>query len=110
MTTLYKVLGQNTPSANTTTTLYTVPSTANTVVSTLTVCNQGAGNAAISVAVCPANTAVTTSQNIVSNATVVANDTVFLTVGLTLATTDTLRVTSNIANVSFNAFGSEITP
>jgi hypothetical protein len=110
MPTSYKVLGQSTPSANTITTLYTVPSTANTVVSTVTVCNQGAGNAAISIAVCPANTSVTTSQYIVNNATVVANDTVFLTVGLTLATTDTIRVNSNIANVSFNTFGSEITP
>lgn len=110
MTTLYKVLGQQTPAANTITTLYTVPSTANTVVSTLTVCNQGAANAAISVAVCPANTSVTTSQYVVNSATVVANDTVFLTVGFTLATTDTIRVTANIANVSFNAFGSEITP
>ena len=110
MTTLYKVLGQSTPTANTVTTLYTVPSTANTVVSTLTVCNQGGANAAISVAICPANTAVTTSQYIVNTATVVANDTVFLTVGVTLATTDTIRVFSNIANVSFNAFGSEITP
>jgi len=110
MPTIYKVLGQQTPSANTVTTLYTVPSTANTVVSTVTICNQGGANANVAIAVCPANTAVTTSQNIVSNATVVANDTVFLTVGLTLATTDTIRVTANIANVSFNAFGSEITP
>lgn len=110
MTTNYKVLGQQTPSANTVTTLYTVPSTANTVVSTVTICNQGGANANVAIAVCPGNTAVTTSQNIVSNATIVANDTVFLTVGLTLATTDTIRVTANIANVSFNAFGSEITP
>lgn len=109
MTTTYKVLGQNTPSANTTTTVYTVPSATSAVVSTITICNQAGANANVSVAVCPANTAVTTSQNIVSNALLVANDTVFLTVGLTLATTDTIRVTANVANVSFNAFGSEIT-
>jgi hypothetical protein len=108
MPTVYKVLGQSTPTANTTTTLYTVPSAANTVVSTMAICNQSTGNANVSIAVCPANTAVTTSQNIVANALVIANDTVFLTVGVTLATTDTLRVTANVANISFNAFGSEI--
>lgn len=110
MPTSYKVLGQSTPSANTVTTLYTVPSTANTVVSTVAICNQAAANANVSIAICPANTAVTTSQNIVSNALVVANDTVFLTLGVTLATTDTIRVSANVANISFNAFGSEITP
>lgn len=108
MTTSYKVLGQQTPSANTVTTLYTVPSATNSVVSTITICNQAAANANVSIAVCPANTAVTTSQNIVSNALLVANDTIFLTVGVTLATTDTIRVTANVANISFNAFGSEI--
>lgn len=108
MTTSYKVLGQQTPSANTITTLYTVPSATDAVVSTMTICNQGGANAAINIAVCPANTSVTTSQYIVNSATVVANDTVFLTVGLTLDTTDTIRVSANIANVSFNAFGSEI--
>lgn len=109
MPTSYKVLGQQTPSANTVTTLYTVPTSANTVVSTLAICNQSTANANVSIAVCPGNTAVTTSQNIVANALVVANDTVFLTVGVTLATTDTIRVSANVANVSFNAFGSEIT-
>lgn len=110
MTTTYKVLGQSTPSANTVTTLYTVPSTANTVVSTMTICNQSGSNANVSIAVCPGNTAVTTSQNIVANAVITTNDTIFLTVGVTLATTDTIRVSANVSNISFNAFGSEITP
>jgi len=108
MATVYKVLGQQTPSANTATTLYTVPAATSTVVSTVTICNQSGANAAVSLAVCPANTAITTSQYIVNSALVTANDTVFLTVGVTLATTDTLRVVSNVANVSFNSFGSEI--
>jgi hypothetical protein len=108
MTTVYKVLGQNAPSANTITTLYTVPSANSAVISTVAICNQGAGNANVSLAVCVANTTVTTAQYIVKNATCVANDTIFLTVGLTLAATDTLRVNADIANVSFAAFGSEV--
>jgi len=109
MATTYKVLGQQTPGANTMTTLYTVPSATNSVVSTLTVCNTGTANANVSIAVCPANTAVTSSQYIVNNALVVPYDTVFLTLGVTVGNTDTIRVQSSNANVSFNAFGSEIT-
>lgn len=108
MTTTYKVLGQSTPTANTVTTLYTVPSATNTVVSTIAICNQAAANANVAIAVCPANTSVTSSQYIVNNALIVANDTIFLTVGVTLDATDTLRVSANVANISFNAFGSEI--
>ena len=108
MTTVYKVLGQSTPSANTVTTIYTVPSANSAVVSTMAICNQSGANANIGIAVCPGNTSVTTSQYIVNGATIVANDTVFLTLGVTLATTDTIRVSSTAANVSFNAFGSEI--
>lgn len=109
MPSLYKVLGQNNPAANTMVTVYTVPASANAVVSSLTICNQGTGNANVAIAVCPANTAVTATQYVVKNCTVVANDTVFLTLGMTLATTDTIRVESTRADTSFNVFGSEIT-
>ena len=108
MTTVYKVLGQITPTANTITTLYTVPAANSTVVSSMTICNQYTANANVSIAVCVANTSVTTTQYMVNKATVQANDTVFLTLGVTLAATDTLRVLSDQANVSFHSYGSEI--
>jgi hypothetical protein len=108
MATNYKVLGQNTPTANTITTLYTVPSSNSSVVSTMTICNQSGANAAVDVAICPGNTTVTTSQYIIKNCSVAVNDTVFLTVGLTLADGDTIRVNADSANISFNAYGSEI--
>lgn len=106
----YKVLGQTAPAANTMTTVYTVPSTANAVISSVTICNQATGNAQVGIAVCPANTAVTETQYVVRNAVCVPNDTIFLTLGITLATTDTIRVVSTNGNTSFNVFGSEITP
>jgi hypothetical protein len=108
MTTVYKVLGQSNPGANTVTTLYTVPSANSAVCSSISICNQGAANANVSVAVCQANTSVTATQYIVKDATCVANDTIFLTLGVTLAATDTLRVNSTNGNTSFAAFGSEI--
>jgi hypothetical protein len=60
------------------------------------------------VQVCQANAATDSSQFLVANNNLVAGDTLFLTLGITLAATDTLRVTSNQGNVAFQLFGSEI--
>jgi hypothetical protein len=108
MPTTYKVLGQSNPSATTATTLYTVPSATQTVVSTITVCNQAASAATFRIAVRPAGATLSAQHYIVYGATVAASDTTTLTLGLTLATTDVVTVYASSANLSFNAFGSEI--
>jgi hypothetical protein len=108
MPTVYKVLGQSNPAANTLTTLYAVPSSNAAVVSTMSICNQGAANANISIAIAQANTSVTATQYIVKDALITTNDTIFLTLGVTMAATDTIRINSTNANTSFAAFGSEI--
>jgi hypothetical protein len=74
----------------------------------LTVCNGADANAVVSVQVCQANAATSASQFLVSNNNLVNGDTLFLTLGITLAATDTLRVTSTVGNVAFQLFGSEI--
>jgi hypothetical protein len=107
MATVYKVLGQSNPSATTLTTLYTVPAATSTVASTLTVCNQGASTT-FRVAVRPGGAAIAASQYLVYDATVNANDTLFFTLGITLATTDVVSVYAGTANLSFSIFGSEI--
>ena len=108
MASAYKVLGQVNPSATTLTTLYTVPSATSAVASTLTVCNIGVSTN-IRVAVRPAGAAIDPKHYIVYDNYVNAGDTIFLTVGLTLATTDVVSVYAGTANVSFNLYGSEIT-
>lgn len=108
MPTVYKVLGQSNPAANTATTVYTVPSGNSAVISSITICNQGTGNATANINVCVANAAISATNRIVNTVNCVANDTIFLTLGVTLAATDTVRVTASTANVSFNIFGSEI--
>lgn len=105
----YKVLGQSNPAANTDTTLYTVPSATNTVVSTVTVCNTTANAVTYRVAVRIAGAALATSQYIAFDATVGANDTAILTLGLSLAATDVITVRSSATNVAFHAYGTEIT-
>ena len=108
MATTYKVLGQSNPSATTATTLYTVPSSTSAVVSTITVCNQASTAATYRIAVRPAGASLAAQHYIVYGATVAASDTTTLTLGLTLATTDVVTVYASSANLSFNAFGSEI--
>lgn len=108
MTTVYKVLGQLAPVANTASTLYTVPSGNSAVCSSMTICNGSGANASVTVQVAVANAASSVSQNIVSNNSIVTGDTLFMTLGVTLAATDTVRVTSTVGNVAFQLFGSEI--
>jgi hypothetical protein len=108
MPTIYKVLGQSAPAATTLTTLYTVPSATDSVVSTIAICNQAGTSATYRIAVRPAGAAIANQHYIVYGATVAANDSVLLTLGLTLDTTDVLSVFASSATMSFSAFGSEI--
>lgn len=108
MTTTYKVLGQLNPTANTLTTVYTVPSTTQTVVSTVTVCNLANTAAAFSIAVQPANATINNKHYINYQTTLPANDTVAMTLGITLATTDVISANCSTGTVSINVFGSEL--
>jgi hypothetical protein len=108
MATTYKVLGQVNPSATTATTLYTVPASTQTVVSTISVCNQASTAATYRIAVRTAGAALSAEDYIVYGATVPASDSTFITAGITLGATDVLTVYSSSATISFNAYGSEI--
>ena len=108
MPTTYKVLGQVNPSATTATTAYTVPSATQTVVSTISICNQASTAATYRIAVRVAGSALSAEEYIVYGATVPASDSTFITAGLTLGATDVVTVYASSANLSFNLFGSEI--
>jgi hypothetical protein len=104
----YKVLGQLNPSANTLTTLYTVPASNSAVISTVTICNQSANVATFSLAVRPAGATIASQHYVNFNTPVPGNDTISVTLGMTLSATDVLTANANVATVSFNAFGTEI--
>jgi hypothetical protein len=110
MANAYKVLGQVKPSATTATTLYTVPggSVLSAVCSALSICNMGAAAASFRVAVRVAGAALEDKQYIVYDNYVNPYDTIFLTLGLTFATTDIVTVYCSLATVVFNLFGSEV--
>jgi hypothetical protein len=107
MATAYKVLGQSSPSATTDATLYTVPASTSTVASTLVVCNRGVSST-FRVAVRPAGATLADEHYIVYDGLVNQYDSVFLTLGITLATTDVVTVYASSADLSFSLFGSEI--
>lgn len=104
-----KVLAQLSPSASTLTALYTVPAATSTVVSSLTFCNQNATVVNVRVSVAVAGAADDPKQYLYYKLPCGAFDTFIATVGLSLATTDVIRCYSDTANVSFSAFGVEIT-
>ncbi len=108
MPTVYKVLAQSNPSATTATTLYTVPSSTSTVVSTVTVCNQASTAGSYRIAVRPAAATLAAQHYVAFDVPIAANDTTALTLGITLATTDVVTIYASSANMSFAAFGSEI--
>jgi len=108
MATEYKVLGQSAPAATTATTLYTVPASTSAVCSTLVVCNRGVSTT-FRVSVRPAGAAQADQHYLIYDNYVDQYDTVCLTLGMTLATTDVVTVYAGAATLSFNLFGSEIT-
>lgn len=108
MPTTYKVLGQSNPSATTATTLYTVPALTQTVVSTITICNQAATQGTYRVAVRVAGAALAANQYVAYDVSLPGNASDTLTLGLTLGATDVITVYASSANFSFAAFGSEI--
>jgi hypothetical protein len=105
----YKTLGQVAPGAATLTTLYTVPASTSTVVSTITVCNTAAVATTYRLSIQIAAAADNVKQYIAYDAPILANETRSYTLGITLATTDVLKCYATLATVSFSAFGAEIT-
>lgn len=108
MATSYKVLGQSNPSATTNTTLYTVPSATNAVVSSISICNLASSSATYRIAVRPDGASLANVHYLAYDVTVGAADTTVLTVGITLDATDVITVYASTANLVFHAYGSEI--
>ena len=108
MANAYKVLGQSAPSATTATALYTVPSATEAVVSSVTICERGGSPATFRIMVRPDGAALSNQHYLVYDADISANDTIILTIGVTMDAADVLEVYASSADLSFHAYGSEI--
>jgi hypothetical protein len=112
MASAYEVLGQLNPAATTVETLYTVPSSTSSVISTITVCNQASTAGTYRLIVqksADAGATILAKQYIAYDVPIAANDTTALTLGITLATGDVVKAYASAATMSFQAYGSKIT-
>lgn len=106
----YKVLGQSNPAATTVTSLYAVPASSSTVVSTIVVTNQAASSGTYRIIVQPAadvSGTILSKQYIAYDSAITANNSTMITIGITLAASDVIKVYASSASMSFTAFGSE---
>jgi hypothetical protein len=108
MATTYKVLGQSNPSATTATTLYTVPSATEAVVSTITIANQAGSAGTYRLAIRPDGESLAAKHYLAYDVSLPANSTHTYTIGVTMNAADVITVYASSASQSFNVFGSEI--
>jgi hypothetical protein len=107
--TAYKILGQSRPLNTSNADLITVPSSKAQVISTLTVTNTTASAASYRIFARITGASADEGNALGYDVAIAANDTVALTLGCTLATTDVLTVRSSLASgLTFTAFGSEL--
>lgn len=105
----YKVLGQSAPAAATPDDLYTVPALTQAVASSIIVCNRSASADAFRVSIAVGGGVTANADYLYYDVAIGGNDTFIATIGITLATTDVVRVYSTNGTLSFNLSGSEIT-
>lgn len=104
----YKVLGQVNPLATTLTTGYTVPALTAAIISTIVIANRSVATA-FRIAVRPAGAAISNEHYIAYDVAIGANESIALTLGITLEATDVVSVYATLATLSFNIFGVEKT-
>lgn len=109
MPTAYRVIAQAAPAAATLFDIYTVPSGSQVVVSTVSMCNQGATDATFRLAVRPDGAAASSQHYVFYDNTVYAKSTVAATIGITADGGDVISGYSSTGNISFSIFGSVIT-
>ena len=105
----FKTLAQTNPAAATLTTHYTVPASTSTTVSSIFVCNTSSTKATFRISIAIAAAADATTQYLYYDLPLTGNNTFVATVGLTLATTDLIRVQASTSGVVFSSYGVEVT-
>jgi glucose-6-phosphate dehydrogenase assembly protein OpcA len=105
----YKVMGQSAPaSGNYSTALYTVPSNTSTILSTVVVANRSSSPDTFRIRVAVANASADNKQYNAYDVQIAGNSVANITIGMTLGATDVVYAGSAGGNLSFNAYGSEI--
>jgi hypothetical protein len=100
---------QSNPSATTATTLYTVPASTRTIVSSIRVCNRSATPTTFRIAIRPLGAALSNEQYINYDEEILGNKAYADVTGITLVATDIVTVYATAATLSFSLFGVEVT-
>ena len=108
MANAYKVLGQVADASANNVTLI-ADQNGETIVSTIVVANREAAANTFRIAVRPGGATLANAHYIAYDTSVSANDSITLTLGITLADNDIITVGASDANVTFSAFGTVIT-
>jgi hypothetical protein len=106
----YKIIAQSNPSATTLTDIYTVGVGNQAVISSIIVTNRGTSSVKYRIALAVNGAANDPKQYIAYDESIGANEVFEFTIGATLGAGDVIRVYTATANLSFNVFGTEITP
>ena len=107
MATTYKILGQITGSATTTSSLYISPAATQTVVSSLVLANRSTVNSVYYIAAIPSGSTLNNQHWLAYNVPISGSDSTALTLGITLNAGDSIEV-SGLTSGSFSVFGSQI--
>lgn len=108
MANAYKILGQLADASANDVTLYTVPASTETIVSSIIICNREATANTFRLAIKADGGAVANEDYIAYDTNISANDSITLTLGITLDASDIISAGASDANVSFSVFGTEI--
>ena len=109
MATAYKYAQvQGTASTGTYATLYTTPSATEAVISSLVITNQASSDVTVRIGLDTTAGTPGASEWLVYDAVVAGNDTIALTLGVTLDASKYVRVSSSANTCNFSAFLSEI--
>jgi hypothetical protein len=112
MANTYKVLGQINPTANTQSNVYVVPAATQAAINSIQIANQSNSNASYSLIVMPSNlysSSAPANTFVIRGGVIPASDAATLTLSLGLPSGAIVAANTNSGNVSFSAFGVEIT-
>ena len=104
----YKVLGQL-ASTTSAVALYTCPASTEAVISTIVVANRDSTSKTFTIILRPNDETLADKHYLAKDITVGGSDTTALTLGITMDATDKLYISGSTTDLSFTAFGSEIT-
>jgi hypothetical protein len=107
-TTTYKVLAQSAPSATSNTDIYTVGAGKQTVISTIVIANRAATADSYRIAIRTDGAVLANTHYLAYDTPIAGNDSITLTLGLTIDASDVVTVYASTANFTFSIFGAEI--